>query len=67
MDKETHTTIQGEFLSKAMKKKSELTFYLMNGLPLKGRIKSFDNFTILIESEGKDMLIFKHAISTVAS
>ena len=43
----------------------EITIYLVNGVPIKGRVLSFDNFTILIEVEKKQNLIFKHAISTI--
>ena len=42
-----------------------VTIYLTNGLPLRGTIKGFDNFTILLESEGKQQLVYKHAISTI--
>lgn len=43
----------------------EITIYLMNGVPLKGRVVSFDNFTIVIENDGKQSLVYKHAISTI--
>ncbi len=59
-------SMQDEFLSSAKANKKELTFYLVNGLPIKGKIKAFDNFTVLVEKEGKNMLIYKHAISTIA-
>jgi len=57
--------IQDLVLNSARKEKIELTFYLMNGVPLKGRVQSFDNFTIIIENDGKQSLIYKHAISTI--
>lgn len=57
--------IQDFVLNSARKEKFELTFYLMNGVPLKGKVQSFDNFTIVIENEGKQSLIYKHAISTI--
>lgn len=57
---------QEDFLSHAKSHNLELTFYLMNGLPLKGRIIAYDNFTLLIEKEQKQLLIFKHAISTIS-
>ena len=41
-----------------------MTVFLLNGFQLRGLIKGFDNFTVLIESEGKQQLIYKHAIST---
>lgn len=43
-----------------------VTVFLLNGFQLKGLIKSYDNFTVLLESEGKQHLIYKHAISTFA-
>jgi len=57
--------IQDYILTKAKEIGSELTFYLMNGVPLKGKVLSFDNFTIVLESEGKKSLLYKHAISTI--
>jgi host factor-I protein len=57
--------IQDHVLNSARKEKIELTFYLMNGVPLKGKVQSFDNFTIVIENDGKQSLIYKHAISTI--
>lgn len=52
-------------LNSARKEKMEITIYLMNGVPLKGRVVSFDNFTIVIENDGKQSLVYKHAISTI--
>jgi host factor-I protein len=43
----------------------EITVYLTNGVPLKGRVLSFDNFTVIIEQDGKQSLVYKHAISTI--
>ena len=57
--------VQKDFLSKAKSEKKEHTFYLINGLPIKGKIVAFDSYTILVEKEGKKLLIFKHAISTI--
>lgn len=57
--------IQDYVLNKAKEQGGELTFYLMNGVPLKGKVLSFDNFTIVIESENKKSLLYKHAISTI--
>jgi len=57
--------IQDYVLKKAKELGSELTFYLMNGVPLKGKVLSFDNFTLVLESEGKKSLLYKHAISTI--
>ncbi|MBU43757.1 MAG: RNA chaperone Hfq [Spirochaetaceae bacterium] len=57
--------IQDMVLNSARKEKMEITIYLMNGVPLKGRVVSFDNFTIVIENDGKQSLVYKHAISTI--
>ncbi|MEW5692558.1 MAG: RNA chaperone Hfq [Candidatus Hydrogenedentota bacterium] len=57
--------IQDLLLNEARKKKIPLTIYLMNGVPVKGRIIAFDNFTILMNVEGKQSLIYKHAVSTI--
>lgn len=58
--------VQDVYLNKLRKEKVHLTVFLLNGFQLRGVIKSFDNFTVLIETEGKQQLIFKHAISTFA-
>ncbi|MFD2638351.1 RNA chaperone Hfq [Piscibacillus salipiscarius] len=60
------TNVQDTYLNKLRKEKVPLTVFLTNGFQLRGVVKSFDNFTILIEVEGKQQLIFKHAISTFA-
>ncbi|WP_188205880.1 RNA chaperone Hfq [Alkalibacillus aidingensis] len=60
------TNVQDAYLNKLRKEKVQLTVFLTNGFQLRGIIKSFDNFTILIETDGKQQLIFKHAISTFA-
>jgi len=57
--------IQDLVLNSARKDKSEITIYLTNGVPLKGRVLSFDNFTVVIENQGKQNLVYKHAISTI--
>lgn len=59
------TNLQDLFLNTARKEKIDLTLYLVNGVPIRGKVLSFDSFTILIESEKKQNLIFKHAISTI--
>jgi host factor-I protein len=57
--------IQEAFLNNARKDKSFLTIYLMSGVKLSGRIKSFDKYSVILESNNQEQLIFKHAISTV--
>lgn len=57
--------IQDQLLNTARKEKMELTIYLLNGVPLKGKVISFDNFTIILENDAKQSLVYKHAISTI--
>ncbi|MBP9043896.1 MAG: RNA chaperone Hfq [Spirochaetes bacterium] len=59
--------LQDVFLNSARKNKTEITVFLVNGVPIKGRVVSFDNFTILLEVDKKQNLIYKHAISTMVS
>lgn len=58
--------IQDQFLNTLRKENIFVTVYLMNGFQLKGLVKSFDNFTVVLEVDGKQQLIYKHAISTFA-
>ncbi|QHS22332.1 RNA chaperone Hfq [Virgibacillus sp. MSP4-1] len=58
--------IQDQFLNQIRKEHVPVTLFLTNGFQLKGVVKSFDNFTVLLETDGKQQLIFKHAISTFA-
>ena len=57
--------LQDTFLNQLRKDKSIVTMFLMNGFQLHGIIKSFDGFTVVLDSDGKQQLIYKHAISTV--
>ena len=57
--------IQEAFLNNARKDKIFLTIYLMSGVKLSGRIRSFDKYSVILESNNQEQLIFKHAISTV--
>src|ERR1700730_7709320 len=57
--------IQESFLNNARKDKTFLTIYLMSGVKLSGRIKSFDKYSVILETNNQEQLIFKHAISTV--
>lgn len=60
------TSLQDIFLNTARKEKIEVTIYLVNGVPIKGRVVSFDNFTILLEVDKRQNLIYKHAVSTLS-
>jgi host factor-I protein len=57
--------IQEAFLNNARKEKTFITIYLMSGVKLSGRIRSFDKYSVVLESNNQEQLIFKHAISTV--
>ncbi len=58
--------IQDAFLNTVRREKTTVTIYLLNGAKLMGRIKSFDKFSLLLESGAQEQLIFKHAISTIS-
>ena len=58
--------LQDLFLNQARKEKISVSIYLTNGFQHKGIVKGFDNFVIMIENEGKQHLIYKHAISTIS-
>lgn len=57
--------IQEAFLNNARRDKTFLTIYLMSGVKLSGRIKSFDKYSVVLETNNQEQLVFKHAISTV--
>ncbi|MDR3762867.1 MAG: RNA chaperone Hfq [Acidobacteriota bacterium] len=57
--------IQDSFLNTARKDKSVITIYLLSGVKLSGRIRSFDKYSVVLETNNQEQLIFKHAISTV--
>ena len=56
---------QDMFLSAARRSKSVVTVFLMNGFQMRGVVTGFDSFTVVIDTEGKQQLVYKHAISTV--
>jgi len=56
--------IQDVFLNQLRKDNIPVTIYLVNGFQIRGLIRGFDNFTVVIEAEGKQQLVYKHAIST---
>jgi len=57
--------IQDAFLNMARRERSVVTIFLLYGAKLSGRIKSFDKFSLILESGTQELLIFKHAISTI--
>jgi host factor-I protein len=58
--------VQDSFLNHARRERASVTVYLVNGAKLTGRIKNFDRFAIILESNGVDQMLFKHAISTIS-
>lgn len=57
--------LQDVFLNQARKERMLVTVYITNGFQYKGTVKGFDNYTVILESDGKQNLIYKHAISTI--
>lgn len=64
MNKSTNN-LQDIFLNSARKNKIPVTIHLTNGFQLKGNVKGFDSFTVILDCEGKQMMVYKHAISTI--
>lgn len=64
MNKQSNN-IQDIFLNNARKTKTTVSIYLVNGFQLRGIVKGFDSFTVILDSEGKQMLIYKHSITTI--
>ncbi|GHV05032.1 RNA-binding protein Hfq [Clostridia bacterium] len=56
---------QDIFLNHARKERILVTMFLINGFQIKGTVRGFDNFTVVMESEGRQQMIYKHAISTI--
>ena len=67
MDNKPAQNIQDTFLNTVRKDKSPITIYLVSGVKLTGKIRSFDKYSVLLENNAQEQLIFKHAISTVVS
>ena len=57
--------LQENFLNQARKENVPVTIHLVNGFQLKGMIRGFDQFTVVIDSMGRQQMVFKHAISTI--
>lgn len=57
--------LQDTFLNRARKENIGITVFLVNGYQIKGHVQGFDNYTLVLDSEGKQQLIYKHAISTI--
>ena len=63
---QTKANLQDIFLLKAKRDKLPVTMFLMNGFQMRGVITGFDAFVVILESEGRQQVIYKHAISTIA-
>jgi host factor-I protein len=66
MENKPAQNIQDTFLNTARKERTSITIYLLSGVKLTGRIRSFDKYSVVLETNNQEQLIFKHAISTVA-
>jgi host factor-I protein len=64
--KQAPQNIQDAFLNTVRREKTSVIVYLLNGAKLTGRIRSFDKFSVLLETGSQEQLIFKHAISTIS-
>jgi len=62
----TIINLQDSFLNQVRKENIPVTIYLVNGFQLKGTVKGFDNFTVILEQDGKQQMVYKHAISTIS-
>jgi len=67
MENKPAQNIQDTFLNTVRKDKTPITVYLVSGVKLTGKIRSFDKYSVLLENNNQEQLIFKHAISTVVS
>ena len=65
MENKPAQNIQDSFLNTARKDKTLITIYLLSGVKLTGRIRSFDKYSVVLEANNQEQLIFKHAISSV--
>jgi len=59
------SNLQDIFLNQARREKMQVTVFLTNGFQLKGYVRGFDSFTVILESDGRQQLIYKHALSTI--
>lgn len=66
MEKQAAQNIQDAFLNSARRERVNVVIHLLPGSTVSGRIKSFDKFSVLLDVGGPDVLIFKHAISSIS-
>ena len=62
----TTMNLQDSFLNHVRKENLPVVTFLVNGYQVRGLVRGFDNFTVIIENDGKQQLVYKHAISTIA-
>lgn len=65
--KAQNSSIQDSFFNQIRKDRAFVTIYLVNGIKLTGKIRSFDKFTVILENKNQEQMIFKHAISTIST
>ncbi len=58
-------SLQDLFLNQARKEKMPVTVFLMNGFQIKGYVRGFDSFTVILDTDGRQQMIYKHALSTI--
>lgn len=61
-----NNSLQELFLTRARKERRSVTLFLMNGFQIRGQIVGFDPFVVVVDSDGRQQIIYKHAISTIA-
>ena len=66
MELSLSSNVQSKYLEKVKDLQTPVIIFTTNGFQIRGIIKDFDDFSILIESEGREQLVYKHAVSTVA-
>lgn len=66
MTNKNQLNLQDAFLNQVRKDKTLVTVFLVNGFQIKGLVRGFDNFTVIVEMDNRQQLVYKHAISTVS-
>ncbi|MBO5339939.1 MAG: RNA chaperone Hfq [Oscillospiraceae bacterium] len=65
MNMQKTNNIQEIFLTQLRRERRQVTVFLMNGFQMRGQVSGFDAFTLVLMSDGKQQVIYKHAISTI--
>ena len=60
------TNLQDVFLNQVRKDKTPITIFLVNGYQLRGTVRGFDNYIIVLDADGKQQMVYKHAVSTIS-